>query len=86
VVKIYQMEPGASGPEHTHDQQEIGYVYRGEESIDIEGDTHKVGPEEIYTLDGEVPHRVYNAGDEKVVGINISPTEGHHLESVDEPE
>lgn len=70
-------EPGASIPEHSHPNQQIGMVYRGELTFHASGDQYVLEPGDSYALQGNEPHYGENHSGEPVDGFYVlSPPRG----------
>ena len=53
-----EMEPGASGPLHAVDVEQVWTVLAGSASVDIAGDAHDLGAGDTLVLPPDVPRRV----------------------------
>jgi transcriptional regulator with XRE-family HTH domain len=63
---------GASSPEREfqrHAGQEWGYVISGRLGVTVGFDEYVLGPGDAVAFDSTTPHRLYNAGSERVHGI-----------------
>lgn len=71
-IQHFRIEPGAVVPEHSHHQEQTGYIFSGELTFVLDdGDEVTVGPDESYALLSEEAHAAENRGDETVLGIDI---------------
>lgn len=70
-VQHFEFPPGSVVPEHSHEQAQIGFVYRGELTLTVDGEENVVGPGDAYLLESEEPHSGENRGDEPVRGIDV---------------
>ncbi|WP_136717227.1 cupin domain-containing protein [Halorientalis salina] len=84
-VQHFHIEPGATVPEHSHEHEQVGFVYRGtmvfevgEASEDASGnrtqsggDEYVIGPNESFGIPSEEPHAAVNRGDEPVRGLDV---------------
>lgn len=67
-----RMEPGATHPGHSHPNEQIGYVLRGELVISLEdGEQRTIGADESFQIDGGVAHSVENHGDVAVESLEL---------------
>ena len=65
-----RLNPGVS-TDHSHPQEQMGYILSGKVEITI-GDEKKVcGPEEAYHIPSHIPHGFRALGDEDVEYIEI---------------
>ncbi|RQG99422.1 cupin domain-containing protein [Natrarchaeobius oligotrophus] len=70
-IQRWVCDPGGSFPEHSHPHQQIGYVYKGEMHVSIEGEQYVLGPGDTYLVDGNEVHAGTNEGDEPAEGVDI---------------
>lgn len=76
-VQHFHFEPGAGVPEHGHDQEQVGIVYRGSMRFTVPateaGGTRDfvVASGESYAIPGGEPHEAVNDGDVPAVGIDV---------------
>jgi quercetin dioxygenase-like cupin family protein len=70
-VQHFHIEPGAEVPEHSHEHEQAGYVYRGAMVFVVDGTEHVTGPNESYTIPPGEAHAAFNRGDEPVSGLDI---------------
>ena len=76
-IQHFHFEPGGSVPEHEHEHEQIGFVYRGELTFYVDDEEHTVGPGDCYIVEANEPHYGVNEGDEPVDGVDIfSPPRG----------
>jgi len=50
------LEEGASVPVHSHPHEQITYIIEGRLSMEVEGQTHVLGPGDSLLLPGDVGH------------------------------
>ena len=55
-LNLVTIEPGAVVPIHSHDNEQGGYVVRGELILTIAGETRSLRPGDCYIAPGNVPH------------------------------
>jgi quercetin dioxygenase-like cupin family protein len=70
-VQHFHIEPGATVPEHSHEHEQVGFVYRGTMVFEVGGDEYAIGPNESFGIPSEEPHAARNRGDEPVRGLDI---------------
>ena len=70
-IQHFRIESGAVVPEHSHHQEQLGYLFEGVLTFVVEGDEVAVGPDDSYALASEEPHAAENRGDVAVTGIDI---------------
>lgn len=76
-VQGFEIEPGATVPEHSHHHEQTGFVYEGELTFLVGGGERSdpreivVGPGESFTIPGDEPHAAINRGDGVVRGVDI---------------
>lgn len=71
---IAYIEPGGGGPTeaHTHRHDHLFVVVKGVATIRLADEVVKVGENESYRVDGQIPHSVWNETDDTVVMIGIT--------------
>jgi quercetin dioxygenase-like cupin family protein len=70
-IQAFEIESGATVPEHSHHHEQTGFVYEGELTfVGPDGET-VVGPGDSFTISGEEPHAAENRGDVTVRGVDI---------------
>jgi len=68
-IQEVELEPGATAPVHTHDEEQVGYIVRGSCHF-TDGETHQeLGPGDFYHAPPGVPHGA-QAGSEGCVIID----------------
>ena len=66
-MHISEIAPGTSAhPPHTHNGAEAFYVLEGHGTIDVEGERHTLGPNDVIVLDPAKLHGLTNTGDTKM--------------------
>ena len=56
MLNMVTIEPGAVVPIHSHENEQAGYVVRGELNLTIDGETRKLVPGDCYVAPANVPH------------------------------
>lgn len=70
-VQRFEIEPGATVPEHDHPHEQAGLIVEGTLTFVLDDEERDVGPGESYVLAGGESHAAENRGDERVVGIDV---------------
>jgi quercetin dioxygenase-like cupin family protein len=71
-IQHLRMAPGARVPEHEHHHEQVGFVYRGEQTFVLaDGEAVTVGPGESYWLESHEVHAAENRGDEELLAIDV---------------
>jgi quercetin dioxygenase-like cupin family protein len=72
-VQHFRVEPGATVPAHSHEQEQVGYVVSGELTFVVGEDETEVvvGPGDSYALDADELHAAENRGDVPVEGLDV---------------
>jgi quercetin dioxygenase-like cupin family protein len=63
------IEPNAVVPEHQHPQEQTGTVLDGVLTLDIGGESHDLGPGDIYTIPPNMPHSAISRDGCKVLDV-----------------
>ncbi|SFR54425.1 cupin domain-containing protein [Halogeometricum limi] len=72
-VQHFRIEPGATVPAHSHEQEQVGYITRGE-LVFVVGDEEEevvVREGDSYALAADEVHGAENRGEETVEGVDI---------------
>ncbi len=71
MISLVELDPGSVVPLHSHPEEQAGYVIAGTLTFTIDGETHQVGPGEVFFVPGGVEHEVTvsSPGPAKVVDI-----------------
>ncbi|MBS3761010.1 cupin domain-containing protein [Halodesulfurarchaeum sp.] len=70
-IQQFRIEPGAVVPEHSHQNEQLGYLLRGELTFTVKGDEIVVQAGDSYNLQGNEPHAIENTGERVAEGIDI---------------
>lgn len=70
-IQHFHFEPGAAVPEHSHEHEQLGYLYRGSVTFYVSGEEIVIGTGESYAVPSDEPHRVVNEGADPAQGIDI---------------
>jgi quercetin dioxygenase-like cupin family protein len=66
-MHISELAPGARSHEpHTHAGAEAFCMLEGSGTVEVEGEAHRLGPNEAIVIDGARPHSIYNDGKLKI--------------------
>lgn len=56
TVAIIDLDPDQDVPEHSHDNEQLGFVLEGEITMTIGGDSRTLRPGDTYTILSAIPH------------------------------
>ncbi|ELZ33852.1 cupin domain-containing protein [Halorubrum tebenquichense] len=70
-IQRFEIEPGATVPEHDHPHEQIGMITEGSIAFVVDGEERVVEAGDTYVIPGDEPHAAANRGDEPVVGYDI---------------
>ena len=70
-VQHFDIEPGAEVPEHSHANEQTGYITRGTLTFLVDGEERDVSAGDSYAIPGGEPHAAENRGDVPVEGVDI---------------
>jgi quercetin dioxygenase-like cupin family protein len=70
-VQHFRIDPGAVVPEHSHPNEQLGYLVEGTLDFHVDGDTVTAEPGDSYAIPGDEPHGAENTGDEPAIGIEV---------------
>ena len=70
-VQHFFIEPGAEVPEHSHDNEQTGYITQGTLTFFVDGEELDVSAGDSYAIPGDEPHAAENRGEVPVEGVDI---------------
>ncbi len=70
-IQQFTIDPGAVVPEHSHPNEQVGYLLSGRLTFTVDGDSLLVEAGDSYVIPGGEPHRAENGGDTAAVGLDI---------------
>lgn len=70
-LQAFEIEPGATVPEHDHHHEQCGFVFEGTLTFLVDGEEIEVGPQESFVIPGDEPHAAENRGETTVFGVDI---------------
>ena len=56
AINLVTLDPNATVPDHSHVNEQAGYVVSGLINMTIAGETRPIGPGESYIIPPDVPH------------------------------
>lgn len=56
TLAYWEVDPGATLPEHSHPQEQIANVLKGEFELTVAGKTRILTPGQVAVIPGNVPH------------------------------
>lgn len=62
VLRMVEVEPGGSTPEHNHSHEHENFVLEGQGKVLLESKWHKIGPGEVIFVPPGVRHQYANTG------------------------
>jgi quercetin dioxygenase-like cupin family protein len=70
-IQHLRMAPGTRIDEHDHPHEQVGFVYRGEETLVTDEAEITAGPGDSYSIPGGESHAAENRGDEVMEAIDV---------------
>jgi quercetin dioxygenase-like cupin family protein len=70
-VQHFFIEPGATVPEHSHENEQTGYITQGTLTFLVDGEEREVSEGDSYAISGDELHGAENRGDVPVEGVDI---------------
>lgn len=71
TMALVELEPGKPVAEHHHDNEQLGFVLRGDMEMKIGDETRHLHPGDAYVIPSEVPHSVVRTGPQGCVVADI---------------
>ncbi|UPW01256.1 cupin domain-containing protein [Halorussus gelatinilyticus] len=70
-VQHFFIEPDAEVPEHSHPNEQTGFITNGTLTFLVDGEEIDVSEGDSYAIPGDEPHAAENRGDVPVEGVDI---------------
>ncbi|MFB6298992.1 MAG: cupin domain-containing protein [Halobacteriales archaeon] len=70
-IQHVHVEPGAEVPEHSHEHEQLGFIYQGALTFLVDGEEIVCDAGDSYALASEEPHGAVNNGETAVKAIDI---------------
>lgn len=70
-MQRFEIEPGATVPEHSHRHEQIGFLYEGTVTFVSGGEEFTVEAGDSFAIPGGESHSVTNDGDAVARGIDV---------------
>lgn len=70
-VQHFLIESGAEVPEHSHENEQTGYITQGTLTFLVDGEELLVSAGDSYAIPADEPHAAENRGDVPVEGVDI---------------
>ena len=67
------LAPGAATPPHCHDTEEVVLCHAGQGEVHLGGRVHRFGAATSVLLPRDVPHQIFNVGDEPMEITGVFP-------------
>ncbi|GAA4334097.1 hypothetical protein GCM10023165_09740 [Variovorax defluvii] len=68
------LAPGAATPPHSHDTEEVVLCHAGRGEVHLAGRVHAFGAETSVLLPRDVPHQIFNVGEEPMEITGVFPS------------
>jgi quercetin dioxygenase-like cupin family protein len=69
-VGFVDLDPDVQVPEHRHENEQVGFVLRGEVTMVVDGKSRTLTPGGTYTIHSQVPHSA-KAGGEGATVVDV---------------
>ncbi|PSP56089.1 cupin domain-containing protein [Halobacteriales archaeon QS_1_67_19] len=70
-VQHFFIEPGAEVPEHSHENEQTGYITEGTLTFVVDGEEREVSEGDSYAVPADEPHAAENRGSVPVRGVDV---------------
>jgi quercetin dioxygenase-like cupin family protein len=71
TMALVELDPNQPVPEHQHENEQMGFVVRGQMEMRVGDETRALNPGETYTIPSNTPHAVVTTGPEGCVVMDI---------------
>ena len=85
TVALIELDPGAVVPEHSHENEQIGFLVQGVLTFTIGGETGEIVPGGSWRILANVPHSV-TVGPEGAVLVEVFAPPRHDWAAIPESE
>jgi quercetin dioxygenase-like cupin family protein len=86
TMALVDLEPNHPVPEHHHENEQMGFVVRGEMEMKIGEESRRLAAGQAYTIPSNTPHSVITTGPEGCVVMDIFAPVRSDWESVERAE
>ena len=73
TLAVVELEPGATVPEHKHENEQLGFVISGTITMRIGSETLELHPGDTYSIPSNVPHEATAGSDGSTVVDAFAP-------------
>ncbi len=70
-MQLFEIEPGATVPEHSHPHEQTGFLYEGTVTFVSGGEEFVVEAGDAFNIPGGEPHSVTNGSDAPARGVDV---------------
>jgi len=70
-IQQFSIDPGVVVPEHSHPNEQVGYLLDGRLTFTVAGESLLVEAGDSYVIPGGEPHSAENNSDTTAVGLDI---------------
>jgi quercetin dioxygenase-like cupin family protein len=71
TMALVELDPNQPVPEHRHENEQMGFVVRGQMEMRVGDETRLLTPGETYSIPSNTPHAVVKTGPEGCVVMDI---------------
>ena len=71
TMALVELDPNQPVPEHQHENEQMGFVVRGQMEMRVGDETRALNPGDTYTIPSNTPHAVVVTGPEGCVVVDI---------------
>ncbi len=80
MVNLVELAPNSTVPLHSHPHEQLGVVLRGLQVLVIDGEEHRLGPMDAYSIPGGVEHSAWFGPEGATVLDVFQPVREDYLE------
>jgi quercetin dioxygenase-like cupin family protein len=73
TMAVIELDPDLDVPEHMHENEQLGFVLRGEITMVIGGDSRTLQPGDTYAIRSDIPHSARTGPDGATVVDVFAP-------------
>lgn len=73
TMAVVELDPNQAVPEHSHDNEQLGFVIKGAITMTVAGEARRLGPGETYSIPSNTPHEAMSGPQGAVVVDVFAP-------------
>jgi quercetin dioxygenase-like cupin family protein len=80
MIVEFRSDAGVVIPEHSHPNQQVGYVVSGMLELTLNGKSHRLNPGDSYAIPGDAPHSAVFVQESIIIDCFSPPREDYQTD------